>query len=88
MMKMNKEDLLKVSDEIAELTIITNKARTIMGDLVQDFATDGSDVPEDTIMRMKYETQRMLVFMQIAFDYVVQADNMVTKVDRFLNKSE
>lgn len=88
MMKMNKEDLIKISDEIGELTIITTKARTIMSDLVQDLAVDGSDVPEETLDRLKYEAHRILVFMQIAFDYVIQADNMVTKVDSFLNKSE
>ena len=66
-----------LSNELMKSELDISKAKTMLGDLIQDYnLVDIKEAGE----KLKYEAARVMAFLDIAFDYVINVDNNIRTI--------
>lgn len=76
----NSEELKNannLSNELMKSESDISKAKTMLGDLIQVYnLVDIKEAGE----KLKYEAPRVMAFLEIAFDYVINVDNNIRTI--------
>lgn len=72
-----------LSNELMKSELDISKAKTMLGDLIQDYnLVDIKEAGE----KLKYEAERVMAFLEIAFDYVINVDNNIKAIQEDIGK--
>lgn len=82
MIELNKDELFDLAYTMCEASEATEKARMILGDLCNTLT---SNDPKKLRENMIYEAERVFTYIEIAFDYVIKAEDLCNKASNTLN---
>lgn len=85
MISISKEEIIDIANETMITRIEVNKARRILSDLVEDYGLGTDGLTDSIKKKLEYESERLLLYVQMAFDYIVNVDDGITKIDKIVN---